>query len=105
MGWLTRKRVRIMLKNYRKVYAAQVRSTELLAACDKIPAGKAKTNMIKTVKDYTFGLAILVKKIRENKIQAAEIDKIATDESNLMGSIAKLNKAEQERLRRLEEER
>ena len=33
------------------------------------------------------------------------MEKIASDETNLMQQIAKLNKAEQERLRKLEEER
>ena len=50
-----------MLKNYRRVYAAQQRSTQLLAACDKIPKGKPKDNMIKTVKDYIASLAALGK--------------------------------------------
>ena len=55
-GYLTRKRTKIMFANFRKIYGAQCRSSELLAAAEKIPKGKARDDMIKTVNQYILML-------------------------------------------------
>ena len=47
------------MKSFRRVYAAQCRSAELLAAAEKIPKGKAKDDMVKQVKTYQLGLKAL----------------------------------------------
>ena len=45
-----------MFANFRKIYGAQCRSSELLAAAEKIPKGKARDDMIKTVNQYILML-------------------------------------------------
>ena len=45
-----------MFANFRKIYGAQCRSAELLAAAEKIPKGKARDDMIKTVNQYILML-------------------------------------------------
>ena len=49
------------MKSFRKVYAAQCRSVELLGAAEKIPKGKARDDMVKQVKTYQLGLKALGK--------------------------------------------
>ena len=49
------------MKSFRRVYAAQCRSVELLGAAEKIPKGKARDDMVKQVKTYQLGLKALGK--------------------------------------------
>ena len=55
------------MKSFRKVYAAQCRSVELLGAAEKIPKGKARDDMVKQVKTYQLGLKALGKYYLLNK--------------------------------------
>lgn len=104
-GYLTRKRTKIMFANFRKIYGAQCRSSELLAAAEKIPKGKARDDMIKTVNQYILMLKASVTKIRQNKLSKQELEQAQNQESLLLHQISKLNKTEQERIKKIEEER
>ena len=63
-----------MLTYFRKIYGAQCRSSELLGAAEKIPKGKARDDMIKTVNQYIALLKSLVRKIRSNTLSQQELD-------------------------------
>ena len=58
---MARKRTKAKMKSFRRVYAAQCRSEELMASAEKIPKGKARDDMIKQIKTYQLGLKALGK--------------------------------------------
>ena len=74
------------MKSFRRVYAAQCRSAELLGAAEKIPKGKARDDMVKQVKTYQLGLKALGEfHFEAVKIQKCffKLEKFAKKQSNL----------------------
>ena len=104
--------------NLNPVGALKSRSSELIELAEKIPKGKAKDAMKKEVLEY----AQILKSIRSEVYQATKlktgsevlkkldsvmkkVNLMNAREQELMTKIAALNKAEQERIRKMEEER
>ena len=116
-GALTRRRMKQILIANRKVAALKSRSSQLLDVSSKIPKGKAKEKMLEEINSYSKALKALQDQVRDmtksknaalpKQVAAAlaQIEKLKKQETELMNKIVGLNKAEQERIKKLEEER
>ena len=82
------------MKSFRRVYAAQCRSAELLGAAEKIPKGKARDDMVKQVKTYQLGLKALgkfffIRSVSMNFFQSVKFAKKQSNPLSWMQSMAK----------------